>query len=166
MAKFDLALPYLLLSEGGFSDNPHDAGGPTNHGITLHLAQHYGINSVEELRTMSMDKVAEIYETEFWRFDGITNQRVATKLFDMVPNFRAGKAIETAQREMALAGTKLTIDGRYGPATESAINAFGDRMLDMLCEGCKKHYLAIVAKQPDQVVFLRGWLARAARVPR
>ena len=32
--KFEMVLPYVFASEGGFSDNPNDMGGRTNYGIT------------------------------------------------------------------------------------------------------------------------------------
>jgi uncharacterized protein (TIGR02594 family) len=33
--KFELALSHVLAMEGGWTDDPHDPGGPTNKGITL-----------------------------------------------------------------------------------------------------------------------------------
>jgi len=164
MADFLRALPYVLKNEGGWSDDPNDPGGATNYGITLAEAQKHGIADKEALKNISPEKVAEIYHTDYWQFDGVNDQRVATKVFDIHVNM--GDSIRVIQNALNRLGACLAIDGIYGKATESALNAFDpDHILDMLCRVAAEKYQSIVYHRPASSVFLKGWLIRAAKVP-
>ena len=161
MAIFDKALPYILKNEGGFV---LDNGGPTNFGITLSTAQRYGVGNEEELKNISMEKVAEIYRDGYWFCDGINNQRVATKVFDMAVNMGERTAILLLQS--ALSPNVVVRDGVYGPRTEAAVNEQPeDTLLDRLAHICEDHYQRIVAANPKLQIYLNGWINRARRLP-
>lgn len=166
MADFAAALPYVLRHEGGWSDDPSDPGGATNHGITLAVAQRHGIATADDLRQITDEKVAEIYRADYWRFDGVNDQRVATKLFDMVVNVGSHAAVHMLQEALNEMGVDLAEDGQWGPNTEAVVNASSpDKVLEMLCDEAEEHYRALVAKKPELGKFLHGWLVRAAEVP-
>ena len=161
MAEFLPAFDYAVANEGGFSNNPHDSGGATKYGITQNLATHYGY----DVRKLTEEEAAEIYYKEFWRFDGIANQRVASKIFDMKINLTAN-AIRVVQMAVFEFNPNFKVDGHYGPNTEEAINSLDpDRFLNVLIEQLSKYYENRVAQKPDQEVFLKGWLNRARRLP-
>jgi len=161
MADFDKALAYVLRHEGGWSDHPLDPGGATNYGITLKTAQRHGINSKAELKAMSQAKAAEIYRADYWRFDGINDDRVATKVFDMAVNMGVATAVMILQKAVG-----AVADGGIGPKTLAAVNAADPAaVLTGLCTGSKAHYLDITERKPSQLTFLKGWLKRAAEVP-
>lgn len=166
MAYFEQALPFVLKHEGGWSDDPDDPGGATNQGITLATAQRYGIETKEALKAITPEQVASIYRSGYWRFNGLTSQAVATKLFDMSVNMGLRTAVRIAQDCVNGIGASLIADGSFGPITENTINAVApDRMLDLLCKASAEHYHNIVEVRPASQKFLRGWLARAAEVP-
>jgi lysozyme family protein len=166
MAKFEPALAYTLKHEGGWSDDPADPGGATNYGITLKTAQRHGIATKEALKTITPEQVAAIYKADYWRFDGINNQRVATKLFDMAVNMGLETAIKLSQRAINANGIVLTIDGRLGSVTLAALNNCELVLLmQLLCAVSADYYRKIVAKRPASQKFLKGWLKRAAEVP-
>jgi lysozyme family protein len=166
MADFALALPYVLKHEGGFVDDADDPGGATNHGITLAVAQRHGVGTVEDLKAITDEKVAQIYRADYWRFNGIQSQQVATKLFDMAVNMGVVSAVKLAQECLNDKGAALSEDGLYGFKTEACVNAVSsDHMLSMLCEAARGHYLDIVVKRPKSMKFLGGWLKRAVEIP-
>ncbi len=164
MADFDLALPYVLSWEGGYSDQSADRGGPTNFGITEETARASGYSG--DMRGFTKEHAAEIYRRKYWRFAALDDQRVATKIFDMVVNFGPGHAIRIVQEALNGIDAGLSVDGAYGPRTENTINAVQPgKMLDLLVQDCIDHYTAIVHRDPTQAVFLKGWLRRAQAVP-
>jgi lysozyme family protein len=166
MAYFEQALPFVLKHEGGWSDDPDDPGGATNHGITLETARRYGIQTKEELKAITPEDVASIYRSGYWRFNGLTSQDVATKLFDMAVNMGLRTAIRIAQDCLNTLGASLVSDGSFGPITEATINAVAPkRMLDLLCQASAEHYRHIVLVRSSSDKFLKGWLARADEVP-
>lgn len=68
--NFSAALAALLGPdrEGGFSDDPQDPGGATNHGITQRVwEEHVGHQvPVSDIQALSIDDVAPIYAKEYW----------------------------------------------------------------------------------------------------
>lgn len=58
----------VLLSEGGYTNNPRDPGGPTNWGITLEDARlHWKPDATaEDVRAMPKAVAEQIYKTKYW----------------------------------------------------------------------------------------------------
>lgn len=171
MATLTQALPWVLRHEGGWSDDPDDPGGATNHGITLAKAQKHGVATAEDLRQITDAKVAEIYQQDYFRFyEGLDDSRVATKIFDLAVNMQEfgshGPAIRIVQEALNTLGAGLEVDGCWGPRTEASVNAANPaQLLEQICQEAAEHYQAIVANRPASGKFLKGWLARAASVP-
>lgn len=171
MAELSKALSYVLAHEGGFSNDPDDPGGATNFGIiqkTLDAwnEKHHEAGFPASVRELTVDQAAEIYRANYWRFDGLDDQRVATKLFDMVVNMGMIAAVKLTQEALNDLGAGLTLDGRYGPRTEATINYVApESMLQLLCAASADHYQALAAWRPASQKFLKGWLKRAAEVP-
>lgn len=166
MATLDQALPWVLRHEGGWSDDPDDPGGATNKGITLATAQRHGIATADDLRQITDEKVAEIYRADYWRFDGVDDQRVATKIFDLAVNVGLATAVHLVQDALNTLGAGLAEDGRWGPKTEASVNAVEPgRFIQLLSYEAAEYYRAIVAHRPTSGKFLAGWLARAQDCP-
>jgi len=166
MAHFPTALPWILAHEGGWVDDPDDPGGATNQGITLMTAQRHGIMTKEALRNIAPSQVASIYRSDYWRFDGVDDQLVATKVFDMAVNFGRKTAVRMVQAALNELGAYIIPDGLWGPETEAALNATEPRhLLMLLCRDCADRYRQIVANRPASAKFLKGWLRRADALP-
>ena len=167
---FDIALPFVLKHEGGFSNDPDDPGGKTNYGVTqdtLTRVRAKDASLPKDVTDLTVDQAKRVYALGgYWIWDGIGNQGVATKLFDMAVNMGPHTAVALAQRAMNRLGVDLLADGILGPHTLIAINA-SDPMAVMgsLCVVSANHYKAIVDNHPVQVKWLKGWLSRAADVP-
>ena len=148
MASFELAIPTVLENEGGYVNDPDDAGGETNFGISK--ASYPNV----DIKNLTKEEASAIYQRDFWKFDGINDQAVATKLFDAYVNMKS-HAINAAQEV-----TGQTVDGKYGPHTEAAINAARD-FLTTFRARLVQYYQEIVEYYPEDEKFLKGWLRRA-----
>ena len=152
MANFELSIPTVLKNEGGYVNDPADPGGETNFGISKHSYPNVDIKNLTEA------EASALYQKDFWKFDGINDQAVATKLFDSFVNM-GRRAIRFAQ---ALVGAEQ--DGVYGPGTEAAINsADPEQFLSGYRNSLVDYYRGLVERDSSLGEFLAGWLRRAAQ---
>jgi len=166
MADFWKAMYYVLDWEGGYSNDPADRGGATNYGITQstltrYINTHPGARVPDRVERIGIKDAEEIYKADYWKFDKIESQSIATKLFDISINMGYRTAIKMVQSIIG-----LDVDGVLGPITAAAINAKdpADLMLDLV-NSCVNRYLSILAGDPSQEKFRRGWLRRAKSIP-
>jgi lysozyme family protein len=179
--NFPSSLKFVLTSEGGFSDHPADKGGPTNHGVTLgtlkeyHSRYGYGdfdhdgdIDTADVLMMDTPDEVAPIYRRLFW--DKIHGDDLPSGLdyllFDSAVNhgsINAGKFLQRALNRMA--AKALLVDGWIGAKTLEMVPSLDTRQLitDVIRER-DIFYRKIVANDPSQEKFFKGWMNRVAAV--
>src|ERR1700676_2468756 len=117
MADFNLAIDTVLTNEGGLSENPSDPGGLTNFGISQRSYP------TVDIRNLTRETAAAIYQRDFWHYDAVQSQPMATKIFDMSVNM-GHAAIRILQTCLG-----VTVDGIWGPGTCAAVNAAGDSLL-------------------------------------
>ena len=149
-ALFEQCLAVVLDKEGGFSDHPHDRGGPTNLGITWKtLADWKGIDHadlspegreklVAELKALTRREAAEIYRANYWlpMRCGDLPGPAALMLFDYGVNAGPRTAVKALQR---VAG--VTEDGSIGPKTLAAVRAMDAvRLLEQMAEARLAYY--------------------------
>ena len=171
MSNFEPAYEYMIRHEVinyhapgqvWYSNHPADKGGATAWGITEATAREYGYT--DSMDTMLEMDALKIYRRAFWKFGGIENQRVASKLFDAAVNMGVRRAVKMAQQ--AAGFDDADIDGFIGPKTETAINMYKpDYFLAEFIGRLERRYRHIVDKDPSQAVFLKGWLRRAHELP-
>lgn len=167
----------LIEREGGYVHHAADKGGPTRFGITEAVARAHGYaGSMAEL---PRGEAAMIYRRLYWlrpRFDQVAERcpRVAAELFDTGANMGPAVAATFLQRALTALnrGGKdypdLVPDGRVGPATIAALDAFleargrtsGETVLLRALEALQgERYLRLAEKRPANEAFLYGWLA-------
>lgn len=156
MASFDQAIGTVLAHEGGYTFNPADPGGETNFGISKHAYPNLDIKDLTE------DQAKEIYRRDYWRYDGIQNQDVATKVFDLAVNLGPPTAHRLLQMALHTLGQDVTVDGVFGPQTLSATNRVDPaRLLQELRAQAAVRYADIVLGNRAERTFLLGWMRRA-----
>jgi lysozyme family protein len=166
------ALDFTLGNEGGYSNHPADPGGATNFGIIQrNLDQWNGAHPElafpSDVKNLTQAQAEAIYRVDYWRWDDLADPTVAIKLFDIGVNCGTGTSIKLLQKAVnVLANPPIAVDGQLGPATLATANAQPpDQLLQAICKVQADYYQAIVARNPSQSVFLKGWLNRAARTP-
>jgi len=167
----------LIEREGGYVSHPADEGGPTRFGITEAVARAHGYGGT--MAELPRDEAAEIYRRLYWlrpRFDQVAERapRLAAELFDTGANMGPAVAATFLQRALTALnrGGKdypdLTPDGRVGPVTLAALDAFleargregGETVLLRALEALQgERYLCLAEKRPANEAFLYGWLA-------
>lgn len=160
---FERALAHVLRMEGGFTNDRHDPGGPTNMGITLGVFAAWnktklsGANRARLLRALKRidrDTVREIYRQRYWKLARCPELAppLAVMHFDAAVNHGPGTAVRILQEAV---GTG--VDGKIGPRTRAAI---ARTPLPDLLTG----YAAIRERRyralPHFWRFGRGWLRR------
>jgi lysozyme family protein len=178
MADFKIALTALLVDEGVYANNPHDAGGETVFGISRHFNPMWtGWQRVDELKTqhpnlkdlndaLTVDPyvtqaVSNFYKSVYWNFDPVKSQGVGNRLLAMEVNFGKGQAVKIVQQGLIRLGANIHLDGSLGPSTLLAIeNANENDLMHALRAYSALARLHKVISNPDQIVFAEGWLWR------
>lgn len=147
MNNFNDCVTRLLQSEGGYTNDPNDSGGPTNFGITLTDYRKYVNKNGVALDVKNMDKATakSIYKSKYWDALNCDNlpSGVDYTCFDYGVLAGVGRPRKALQRFKSLSGTKL-------------IDAINNERAAFL--------QALAAERPKDKKFLGGWLARVERV--
>lgn len=165
MANIDILWPFIHSWEGGFVNDPDDAGGATNMGVTLSTwkKQGYdktgdGIIDVDDLRILKPGDALNILEANYWdkwKADEISDQSLANLLVDWVWGSGA-YGIKIPQRLLG-----VTIDGIVGPKTLAALNAQDPKELfEELRREREDYFERICVTRPVNRKYLKGWLRR------
>lgn len=134
MANFTIALKKVLKNEGGYANNPNDAGGETYKGISrknhptwsgwisidqIKKAHPKGFKTILEGTKELQDKVKDFYKRNFWdvlHLDDCANQELANQCFDMAVNAGVKAGVKILQKTLG-----IPADGKLGPVTIAAI---------------------------------------------
>lgn len=120
----------VFAVEGGWSNDPNDPGGETNHGITKKTAVAAGYTG--SMKDMTMDQAAQIYMRDYIQKPGYEpmleiSPAVSMKLVDAAVNagpFRSSSWFQTsinAYNNEGKSYPQINVDGKVGPGT---INAY------------------------------------------
>lgn len=175
--KFMRSIDFSLKWEGGrnftvINGKPvvkgaakNDAGGATAYGIiipTLKTAYRAGIVGHQDICKLTLDEAKEIYRVNFWdKYNwGQLDWPVCLCCLDCCINH--GGFASILQRAAIDCGQSVVIDGKFGPKTFAALEACDPHELaGAIYRQRKRYYEKIVAANPKQKVFLKGWMRRA-----
>lgn len=159
-ARFEACLPYILQSEGGNDDNPHDPGGRTSRGITQREYNAYRQakgEPVGDVWNASSDEVDDIYYQQYW-LPWCPQMPVGVDLcfFDMCVNSGPYRAIVLLQRALG-----VNDDGHIGVITSAAIkNANPIKLVSAYSDQRRTFYKSLTIFK----YFGKGWLNRVQYV--
>ncbi|MGH7906269.1 MAG: glycoside hydrolase family 108 protein [Candidatus Binataceae bacterium] len=149
----------VLANEGGYTDRPDDAGGPTKYGISHRQYPNLDIAG------LTIGAAAAIYYRDWWLRYGFVHMpgAVGIKLFDLAVNIGPSEAVICVQRALRACGSPVAEDGVLGPATTRAANLTRPKMLTAaLRSEAAGHYRLLAARNPSgDRDFVKGWLNRA-----
>jgi lysozyme family protein len=106
----------LMVSEGGFVNDPRDPGGATNHGVTKAVWEEWIGESVtvDDMKALTVDDVKPLYKKKYW--DSVCGDELPSGVdycvFDYAVNsgvVRSARALQTVLH--------VDADGQIGPIT-------------------------------------------------
>ena len=151
-SSFDVAIKITLKNEGGYCCNTADPGGETNFGLSKRSYPNL------DIKHLTVEQATEIYRRDFWKFDGINDQALANKIFDVHVNLGA-MAFRVLQRTLS-----MPLDDTYNPKVEAAVNI--SEPISLLAHykaELASHYRWVAQQNPKEAIFLPNWLRRAAQ---
>lgn len=154
--NFDQCMDCIFAREGGYVNDPHDRGGPTNLGITqATLSAYRGRKvSIDEVKKLGKNEARIIYRTQYW--DTVRGDELPLGLdlmvFDMSVNSGPSEAAKTLQRVLG-----VTADGVIGLKTMDAISK---GKADSLILAYYKERLAFYKQISTWRRFGEGWTNR------
>ena len=173
MANFELTIPFTLEKEGGFVNDPHDAGGATNMGVTLYTytsycrKKGYAKPTVERLKQLTREQWCEIMRTMYWDVvggDHIQSQSVALAIYDWAVHSGPATAVRQVQR---ILGVKA--DGIVGPVTLASVNSVSPLPLFGQIQQARLKFLGSLCSGTDGRAannrrYLNGWIRRVQSI--
>ena len=164
LENFDKSFTLVIKSEGGYVWDKDDSGGETNLGVTKAAWSGYLNRPIQngEMKALTVDIVKPFYKKMYW--DKIHGDELPVgvdyAVFDFAVNAGSGQSAKFLQRAVG-----ATADGAIGPATLKLVfNIDAETVLEKFNEQKESFYKSIVERKPEQVKFLKGWLARIEHV--
>lgn len=144
----------LIGHEGGYVNDPRDAGGETHWGVTQRTARANGY--VGSMKAMTRDDAFAIYYSAFWlryRCDELP-VALSFQFFDACVNHGFGNAARILQRAIGVAD-----DGVFGRITLSKITQLSDVELVLRFNAERQRFYTRLKSFQR---FGRGWARRVA----
>lgn len=169
----------LFKVEGGYVNDPNDAGGETNHGVTVAVARANGFT--KPMREMTKEDARAIYLKQYWERPGFgkvynVSPDIAAELFDTGVNMGPSVASKFLQRSLNVLNREkrdyfdIVADGQIGGETLSALMAYlgkrgeaGEtRLLRALNALQGARYIELAELRSANETFVYGWLDRVS----
>lgn len=168
----DDILEDVLANEGGYVNDPRDAGGETMFGLTAAVARANGYTG--PMRDLPRDKALAIYRDKYVLAPGFAlvaaeSAPIAAELVDTGVNMGPSIAARFLQRALnLLTDAALAVDGQVGTRTINALRGFiakrgavGEaRLLALLNAFQGTRYAELAEGRRANRAFIYGWLAR------
>ena len=164
MNRFEKIFDYLLMVEGGYSNDKYDAGGETKYGITEEDARKYGYKG--RMRDLQLGIAKDIYNKNYYQkncLNTLKSDKIALSVCDFIVNAGVWGA-KKAQAALNELGFDLRVDGILGTKSLAALNEVDEnKFLEKYHDLQRRYYRVLVANKPSQKKFLTGWLNRVDR---
>lgn len=161
MADYEKLVPFVLQHEGGVVDDPDDAGGFTNKGVTLATFRSiFGSDKTKnDLVHITDEEWGYIFKKYYWdklKADYIDSQSVANIMVDWGYNAGVGTVAKKVQN---IIGTKA--DGVIGQKSIALINGKNPKdLFEQIKNARILFYQKLAENKPSNKKFLKGWLNR------
>lgn len=176
MATFKTAFNKVITNEGGYVNDPQDAGGETYKGVARNMNRNWqGWSIVDELkkqpgfpaslsRSVELQmKVEEIYKSKYWNTvggDELLSDLVAFSIFDFAVNAGVATSVRLAQMV-----AEVEADGDIGPVSIAAINKMDEEhFLAAFTVAKIMRYCNICENKPTNRKYFYGWVRRALNI--
>jgi lysozyme family protein len=166
ISNFSKSLDHVLQAEGGFTDDPRDAGnhlsdgraGCTNMGVTQAAWEEYVGHKVStaDMKALTKEQVGKFYKNRYW--DRVQADSLPVGIdflaFSFAINAGVGSSAKLIQKAI-----NVIPDGMIGPRTIQTIAGFDPKELVEKFSEAKEHYYSVLKTFP---IYGKGWLNRVA----
>jgi len=155
--NYQTCLDLVLKSEGGWVNNLNDPGGETNLGVTKRVWEEYVGHPVENLKKLTKEDVAPLYEQKYWRpcYGEVLPRGLDFVVFSMGVNAGPGRSVKLLQSSLG-----CVPDGVIGPKTRELISASNSATLITKFSESRREYYRALKTFP---IFGKGWVTRVDR---
>jgi lysozyme family protein len=163
METIETIIEDIIATEGGYVNHPQDKGGVTNMGITKETLRRWrkAPTTDDDVRSLEKKEAEQIYLKRYYLKPRINKlpKKIQPFVMDDAVLSGANSAIRSLQRYL-----RVLPDGIIGPKTIAAAKhesptalliGLTKRRVERLCR--------IVQRDPDQNIFLVGWMRRTLR---
>lgn len=172
--RFRLAFDATVAFEGGYSNHPDDAGGPTMHGVTQRMYDSYcdrkGLPR-QSVKLLTLGEVQSFYREDYWnaaKLDFVSDPAICMEVFDSAVLHGPVQAVKFLQGAINFLlppdHALLIVDGDLGPRTRARLISLLPKYrlhLLLCCNGEQYAFLDRLAeRKPSQRSFTRGWAKR------
>ncbi|SNR99291.1 Glycosyl hydrolase 108 [Humidesulfovibrio mexicanus] len=156
MKNLDICMNFTLgpSIEGGFSDNPNDPGGATNHGVSIRAHRedigdkdHDGDIDADDVKLLTLEDAKAIFQADY--FAPCNAGQLPAPLALMVVDFAYNSGVRVACKKLQ-ERLGVTADGKVGPHTLAVGNALSPNILRSVIN-------AYAAARIDYLEGLSGW---------
>jgi len=188
MANFIFSYDIIMFFEGVYSDDPNDPGRETYKGISrvnnpdwkgweiIDRCKEYSdgfYNCLSSNDTLEQH-VRDLYKKKYWDVfwgDAITDQDIATEMFDICVNIGPTIPIHFLQKALNLLNRgqrdypDIEVDGSIGQKTMSTLNNHPENykyILNILNIMQGNHYINCMSRNDRMERYARGWLKRVS----
>lgn len=168
-ARFIECLQYTFRNEGGFSNVKEDRGGPTNFGITQDtLSRWRGRNvSDTEVKYMDREEAEEIYLKWYWEpilLDRVLDRNVTVAIFDLALWGGLTGASRIVRLSLGFEEHAFDDAPNFTQIMDRLNQAEPSSLIAKMADYGEATRRARVQREPDQKIFLLGWLRRLNRI--
>lgn len=160
--NFDEAFKIVVGHEGGFTQNPKDAGNWTGGkvGVGINKGTKYGIAANtypnEDIKNLTLERAKQLYKRDFWdkaKCDQLPSS-IRFHIFDVSVNSGVSRGVKTLQQALG-----INADGIVGNQT---INAAKSANPDALLNKFYSFRILFYTSLSSFSTFGKGWMNRVA----
>lgn len=149
ITTFNEAIEKVLVHEGGYVNDPNDAGGETKYGISKRAYPDI------DIKNLTKEEAKKIYEQDYWLKSYADKLPLDVRYihFDTAINMGRSAAARLLQRSIG----GIAVDGKIGNQTLSnthKTNLFKYALYRLA------HYNKIIGRKNSQVKYINGWTNR------
>ena len=147
-SNFDKCFQWLMVDEGGYTNDPADSGGATKWGITIIDYRKYIKKDAtpEDVKTLTQAQAKAIYKSKYW--DAVGGDSLPSGVDNACFNYGVLAGIGRPKADLKrFAGIKDP-----------------HKLIDAVCDEMKQFLNNLASRRPKDERFRKGWNNRVARL--